>query len=361
VHALIPRVPAVLGALTVGVTVVCACSSVRDAGGTQDAAPPRVDSGLGPQGEGVVGVGEAGQSAPEASAPRPVLQASDFGPVELVASGFLLAEGPLWDPCHGVLLFTDVDTATIHRLTPPSEVDTYRSRSNYANGLAFDREGRIVAAEMGTFGGQIGRYDGDQHSTLVDRSPKGGRLNTTDDLVFRSDGLLYFTDPVFPHGPILSVDLLRALPVYSFDPRSMRLRVEAEVRGPNGIVLSPDEQTLYVASYFEGRVLRFRVAADGSVSELAPLIEGLAQPDSMCVDVEGNLYVGVRDGLLVVTPEGTPLTLIDVPSSRGVTNCEFGGENGTTLYITAWSALYQVVGAPRVGLDWQNHRAMKCR
>ncbi|HVZ34723.1 MAG TPA: SMP-30/gluconolactonase/LRE family protein, partial [Polyangiaceae bacterium] len=187
----------------------------------------------------------------------------------LVSSAFSLAEGPLWDACRGGLLFVDVDAARIYLLNPPSQLTVIRENSNYANGLAFDPTGALWATEMGgATPGRVTRTDRAGDLTVAaDHGPACTDLHTPDDLVVRSDGTVYFTDPTFPHGSFLNFSLGTS-PVYRLAPRASGYQIvsEAQVSGPNGIELSPDEKTLYVNSYLGGQVLRYTVAADGSLS-----------------------------------------------------------------------------------------------
>jgi gluconolactonase len=175
----------------------------------------------------------------------------------------------------------------------------------------------------------------------------------------RSDGTIYFSDGDFP--PIGQFNFGQ-LPVYQLPPGGKALVNGGTVGGPNGVELSPDEKTLYVDAYFEGSVVKFDVAADGTLKKGAALATGLANPDSLCLDADGNLYVGVSTGLQVLSPDGSTVKLIPVMSNQGVTNCTFGGDDGKTLYITAWSTLWKVDNMPVAGLDWTvNRKRLGCQ
>jgi gluconolactonase len=291
------------------------------------------------------------------------LEAAQLGTPKLVADTFTLAEGPVWDPCTKQLLFTDVEAQKIHTLSHDGAIGVYYEPSNYANGLAFDAQGRLMLAEMGGGqGGRITRLDRALNlEVLIDHDPACGKLNTSDDLAVRSDGTIYFSDPVIAHGNYLGFSLT-AKPIYRLAPGSgeRMLVKEGQASLPNGVRLSPDEHTLYVVGYLEGRVRRFDVAADGSLSESAPLATGLSTPDSLCVDAAGNVYVGVSRGLSVLRPDGSAVALIPIPSSSGTTNCAFGGEDGKTLFITAWTSLWQLDAMPIPGNDWARNRDMPC-
>jgi gluconolactonase len=306
------------------------------------------------------------QVAPDAAASGehwPLLKASQIGePVE-VSKAFTLAEGPIWDACGARLLFTDVTAHTIHALGANGKITSYFKQTQYANGLAFAADGALLMAEMGgPMGGRISRLSRTkQASVVVDQDAAGKPFNTTDDLVQRSDGTIYFTDPTFPYGPFTAFSL-SARPVYRLAPGKTKRKLvqEATAGGPNGIELSPDEKTLYVAETFNGDVLQFDVNPDGSLVPAGTLVTGLASPDSMCVDAQGNVYVGVTSGLQVVAPDGTKLKLIPTAPAKAVTNCTFGGDDGKTLYITAWTTLFKVAAMPIPGLDWQRNQKLSC-
>jgi gluconolactonase len=303
----------------------------------------------------------------------PAIEASQFGTPVMIADTFSLAEGPVWDHCDGVLLFTDVDAAVIHKLTPPSTVEVFRMNSNYANGLAYDPQGQLVMAQMGpdTASGKIARINtAGMEEVIVDKGPMGVATHAIDDLTILSDGTIYFTDPEFAHGPCSSTltcnDLLGQLPIYRATPDGM-VTLEGMTTGPNGIDPSPDEKTLYVNSYFGGRTMRFTIGADRSLTAATALASGLNYPDSMCIDDAGNVYVGVRTGVDVLQPDGTLVTNIPVPydptigaSRTGVTNCGFGGNDGKTLYITAWTTLYRVENVPIPGHEWVVNQKKPC-
>jgi gluconolactonase len=183
-------------------------------------------------------------------------------------------------------------------------------------------------------------------------------LHTPDDVIVRSDGFVYFTDGDFP--PVGTVDLA-PLPVYGIMPGGSKLINGGSVGGPNGIELSPDEKILYVDAYFEGSVYKFSMMPDGTFMKGPPLITGLTNPDSMCLDAAGNLYVGVSTGLQIIRPDGSRVGLIPVTSAQGVTNCDFGGDDGKTLYITAWKTIWQLPNVPVPGLEWvENRQRLGC-
>jgi gluconolactonase len=284
------------------------------------------------------------------------ITAQRFGVPVLVASGFTLAEGPLWDPCGKRLLFTDVTASVVHTLAADGEVGVLIEDTKNANGLAYDIDGALILAQMGGAPGHIARRM--QDGSLVQLDPEDSALHTPDDVIVRSDGTIYFSDGDFP--PIGALNF-GALPVYALGPHTNGLVDVGSVAGPNGVELSPDEKTLYVDAYFEGSVVKFDLAADGTTSNKTVFAAGLSTPDSLCLDADGNLYVGVRSGLAVFRPDGTAVGVIAVPVTQGVTNCAFGGDDGKTLYITAWDTLWKLDAMPIPGLDFQvNRERVKC-
>jgi gluconolactonase len=285
----------------------------------------------------------------------PMLRGSQIGSAEQVASGFTLAEGPLWDPCEQRLLFTDVTASTVNTLDADGTVGVFMMNTNQANGLAFDIDGSLILAQMGNgMPGHIARRTKRGMLEMVD--PPGSMLHTPDDVVVSSNGTIYFSD-----GAFFGIIDFNPLPVYAIKHGSSTLINGGAVMGPNGVELSPDERTLYVDAYFEGSVVKFDVAEDGTPKKGAALINGLTNPDSLCLDAAGNLYVGVSDGLQVLRPDGGKVTTIPVASVQGVTNCTFGGQDGKTLYITAWTAVWKVDAMPIPGLDWVvNQKRLKC-
>jgi gluconolactonase len=267
-----------------------------------------------------------------------------------------LAEGLLWDPCAHQLLFVDVTASKIYTLTSDDQIALFASNTGNANGMAFAPDGALILVQMAR-PGHVSRRDKD--GTITPLEPAGSRLHTPDDVIVRSDGVIYFTDGDFP--PVGGFDTA-PLPVYALLPGASQLLNGGSVPGPNGIELSPDEKTLYVDAYYQGAVVKYSVMPDGSINEGAPLATGLRNPDSLCLDAAGNLYVAVSTGLQVLRPDGSSVGLISVPVTTGVTNCTFGGQDGTTLYITAWTTIWKIPMMPIPGLEWSvNTRRLRCQ
>lgn len=263
-----------------------------------------------------------------------------IGTVELVSDGFTFTEGPTWRTAEQRLLFTDIPEATIYQLTPPDDVAVFRPNSAGANGLDSDLDGLLLAAEHANR--RVSRTL--ENGTIVDVASEyeGERLNSPNDIAVRSDGTIYFTDPPYGINPstqqelafngVFRVDTEGALTVEWQGAMSTR---------PNGLVLSPDERTLYVADT-QGGVMAFDVNPDGSLSPARLFIATIANADGMAMDSGGNLFVATADGVQVFDPAGELWGTIEVPDGRVPTNCAFGGDDARTLYITASEALYRV-------------------
>ena len=272
------------------------------------------------------------------------------GDPEVVASGLGFLEGPQWIPSDGVLLFTQVPDAsaaatrqpgTILRLTPEAKIATFRDTDTTA-GLALDPQHRLIAAEQVTHN-RVTRTDGSV-STVADAF-EGKPFNQPNDLVARSDGTIYFTDPHFGPGPTT----LDFHGVFRIAPEGI---VTAERRGsfveqPNGIALSPDQHTLYVDDTVLMTIFAYDVAADGSLSNRRELAHTDGYADGMAIDRAGNLFVAViGQGVEAFGPDGHKWGLIPLPNpgmdGHQPTNCAFGGADAHTLFITANGVLYRV-------------------
>jgi gluconolactonase len=360
----LPPVSGVAGVGSAGVGVLGGAGMASAAGRAGSAVPAAGSGGTGAAGTGAAGTGAAGTGSPMT---YPMLDASAIGKPSQVAMGFTLAESPVWDHCGKQLLFVDVEASTIHTLSTDGKVGVFAKNTNYANGIAFDLDGSLLLAQMGGSNGHgaLARRDAAGMVTvLADKDPAGMPLHTVDDVVVGSDGAIYFSDGDFAHGSTYtSLGYNAQLPVYALKPGTgMRTLLKGDtVSGPNGIELSPDEKTMYVDGFGEGTVWKFTIGADGTPKKGAALTRGLSNPDSLCLDAAGNLYVGVSSGLQVLRPDGTKVTVIPVTSAKGVTNCSFGGDNGTTLYVTAWTGVWKVDNMPIPGLDWVvNKTRQKC-
>ena len=265
----------------------------------------------------------------------PPLEAAGIGMPMQVATGFALAESPLWDPCTNRLMFTDVSATgggVINALGADGKVAEIMNNTGNTNGMAWDIDGSLILAQMK---GHVARRSPSGMVTVID--PSDSMLHTPDDVVVRSDGTIYLSDGNFcPVGALLGYN--DVLPVFTIKPNTTTLINSGTLSGPNGIELSPDEKILYVNAFGAGTINKFDVMADGTIKKQAtPFATGLTDPDSLCLDAGGNLYVAVSTGIQVFRPDGTKVTLIRISGATGsctkagMTNCTFGGEDGKTL------------------------------
>ncbi|HEY7661271.1 MAG TPA: SMP-30/gluconolactonase/LRE family protein [Actinomycetota bacterium] len=262
------------------------------------------------------------------------------GDIEVVQSRrrFLQLEGPQWVPSEGVLLFSDIAADTIYQLGADDEITVFRTPSHFSNGLALDPQGRLIAAESSTR--RVTRTDGDGTVTPIAKRFEGARLNQPNDIAVRSDGTIYFTDPLFARPSQAELDFRGVFAIAPNGALTVEYRGEPS-EAPNGIALSPDESLLYVGDFAAGLVRVFDVASDGSLSEARTFVT-VAEPDGIAIDDAGNLFVAsfFAGAVEVFAPDGEHWGTIDV--REPTSNCAFGGADGRTLYITTGTALYRV-------------------
>lgn len=252
------------------------------------------------------------------------------GPVELVADDLLFTEGPLWLPGEG-LIFSDTRANVIYR----TDKSPFLKPSGNSNGLALDANGTIVMCQAGER--RIARIEKDGSITPLASEYDGKRLSTTNDLVIRSDGTIFFTDP----RPLVGRARvpLQYDGVYALHTNGELKLLTNEINYANGIALSPDESTLYVAGMNEGRIQAFDLANDGAIRNGRTFCE-VRGPDGMTVAQNGSLWVAGSEGVHVFDTKGALQTVIELPQMP--TNCAFGGDDGKTLFITARKAVYKV-------------------
>jgi gluconolactonase len=274
-----------------------------------------------------------------------------------LAEGFRFTEGPVWVPEGRYLLFSDPNSNIIYRWKD-GELSVFRAPSGYggadvaeygqpgSNGLTLDRQGRLTADEHGNR--RVTRTEADGSLTVLADSFQGKRLNSPNDLVYKSDGALYFTDP--PFGlPRFFEDPRKELPfsgVFRWKDGNLDLLAH-ELSGPNGIAFSPDERWLYVGNWDEHRkvVMRYPVLPDGKLGDGDVFFDMTAAPgedavDGIKVDVQGNLYVSGPGGLWILSPQGKHLGTIRAP--RHPHNMAWGDDDGRTLYLTAQDRVYRM-------------------
>jgi gluconolactonase len=254
------------------------------------------------------------------------------------------AEGPLWWKEGGYLLFNDINAARRMKHTPRQGTVVAMERTNEANGLTRDLQGRIVSAEHLTR--RVTRTEADGSITVVANSFQGKRLLRPNDVVVKSDGAMYFTDPGGPLAPdqwdVTSAGVYRV----SADLGSMSLLTDERV-GPNGIAFSPDERILYVSDARQRHIKAFDMLPNGVVAkQTSRVFADLGGPepgvaDGIKVDSAGNVYSGGAGGLYILDARGRKLGRI-VHGEAATTNMAFGGDDWKTLYFTTRSTLYTV-------------------
>lgn len=277
-----------------------------------------------------------------------------------LAEGFQFTEGPVWARENGYLLFSDPNANRIYAYQPDSaSLSLFRPNSGYegadiaeygqpgSNGLTFDAQGRLTIDQHGNR--RVVRVEDDGELTVLAERHDGKRLNSPNDLVYKSDGALYVTDP--PFGlPKFYDDARKELPysgVYRVHKGKVTL-LTRELQGPNGIAFSPDEKFLYVGNWDPMRkvVLRFPVKRDGTLgtstvfADLTAEVPGEEALDGIKVDKLGNLYLSAPDGLRIYSSQGRHLGTIVAP--RPIHNFAWGDDDGKTLYLTARDRLYRI-------------------
>jgi gluconolactonase len=258
--------------------------------------------------------------------------------LEKLKGNFQLLEGPIWDPA-GFLLFSDVEANVIKKWTPDGKVTTFRKPSGTSAGLTLDRQGRLIACEVGNR--RVSRTEKDGTVvTLADRY-NGKRLNSPNDVVVRSDGSIYFTVESVDTG--IEVQELPFSGVFRLSPDGKLALLADDFQLANGLAFSPDEKTLYIDDSYRQHIRAFDVSADGTLANgrvFATARNGY--PDGMKLDVEGNLYCCTGEGgVEVFDPSGKRLGMIKQPEP-GVTNVGWGDADGKALYITALHNLYRI-------------------
>lgn len=293
--------------------------------------------------------------------------------IEKLCSGFVWTEGPVWTRAAYVL-FADIPHNRIMKWTPAGRLSVFLEPSGFqgkepyggpesgSNGMTLDRRGRLTVA--GHARRNVFRLESlapGAKMTVLAEKYEGKRLNSPNDLVYRSDGSLYFTDP--PYGlrtqgdkdpeKELSFNGVFRIPHATSHPAGappddahLQLIIKDLTR-PNGIAFSPDEKYLYVDSSDPARPIwmRYEVNPDGTVRNGKLLCDASRQkepggPDGIKVDHQGNIYGAGPGGVWIISPEGKHIGTLEIPER--VANCAWGGADGKTLYITASTSLYRI-------------------
>ncbi len=270
--------------------------------------------------------------------------------IERLYEGCRWAEGPAYFPAHRYLVWSDIpNDRMLRRDETTGQVSVFRQPSNYSNGNTIDRQGRLVSCEHG--GRRVTRTEHDGSITVITDRFEGKRYNSPNDVVVKSDGTIWFSDPTYGidtdyegHKAPAEQD---GSHVYRVDPDGSVTRVLSDFVKPNGLAFSPDEKRLYVVD--SGRthvpdgprhIRVFDVAADGSLSGGAVFAD-TGNYDGLRLDEEGRVWTSATDAVHCYEPDGTLLGSIDIGET--VSNVCFGGLKRNRLFITATTSVYAVM------------------
>ncbi len=253
--------------------------------------------------------------------------------LEKLAGGFKFVEGPAVD-AEGNIFFTDIFNNRIHKWSLDGKLSTFRENSGAANGLFFDKDGKLLACEGG--GRRLVSIDPNGNVTVLADKYNGKQFNSLNDLWVDPKGGIYFTDPRYGSRSNMEQD---GEHVYYLSPgRDRIVRVVDDIVRPNGVIGTEDGKKLYVTDYAGGKTFEYSINEDGTLANkklFAP--EGL---DGMTLDNECNVYLTTREGVAVYNKNGERIETIEVPEKP--TNVCFGGKDKRTLFITAGGSLYSV-------------------
>ena len=271
--------------------------------------------------------------------------------LEQLATGFAFTEGPVWQPYDQYLIFSDIICNTLYRWRQGEGVSVFRRPSYLANGNTFDRQGRLLTCEHGT--SRVSRQNHDGAVEVLASHYEGRQLNSPNDIVVKSDGAIYFTDPNPGRGPRVGIPRPQELPfqgVYRLGEDGQLTLLVDDLPKPNGLCFSLDEQRLLVNDSERGCIYAYDLRPDGLLAdtpsgseekvwaELAG--EGIGVADGMKFDREGNLYCCGPGGIHLFNPEATCLGIIRMPEQTA--NLAWGDEDLRSLYVTATTSLYRI-------------------
>ncbi|HHZ91352.1 TPA: SMP-30/gluconolactonase/LRE family protein [Candidatus Poribacteria bacterium] len=263
--------------------------------------------------------------------------------VEQIGTGCVFTEGPIWNAEGDFLLFSDIPANQMKKWSPDSGITTFRQPSGKSNGLTYDKQKHLIACEHANR--RVSRTEPDGTVTTIASHYEGKKLNSPNDVVVKSDGNIYFTDPPYGLTAMYGEEGGQELDfqgVYRLSGQELTLLVEDFDR-PNGLCFSPDESILYIDDTARMHVRAFDVQPDGTLANGRIFAEEEGEngvPDGMKVDQQGNVYLTGPDGIWIFDPAGTHLGVIQVPEVTA--NLGWGEDDWKTLFITATSSIYRI-------------------
>jgi len=257
--------------------------------------------------------------------------------VEEITSGIQQPEGPVWKDGFG-LLFSDIKGNKIYEWTAENGKEVYLNPSDSTNGLAYDSQGCLIACQMELR--RIVRFEKDGSETSLADQYEGKKFNSPNDLVVKSDGSIFFTDPDF-NIPVGQSKELTFNGIYRISP-TRNLQLLTTLARPNGICFSPDEKKLYVNDSDVHKIYVWDVVDDSTITnkKLFFTIPVTGYADGMKVDEDGNIYCACSSSIWVISPSGEQLGKIDLPATAS--NCAWGDADRKTLFITAGTSVYKI-------------------
>ncbi|VXD24259.1 SMP-30/gluconolactonase/LRE family protein [Planktothrix paucivesiculata] len=261
--------------------------------------------------------------------------------IDRVATGFQFTEGPVWFAAENYLLFSDIPANKIFQLTTDGKLTIFREPSNNSNGLTRDKQGRLIACEHGTR--RVTRTEKDGTITILADQFQGKKLNSPNDVIVKSNGAIYFTDPPYGIKPEQQEQPIQGVYLITPDHNQIILLAD-DFYKPNGLAFSPDEKQLYIDDSQCRHIRVFDVEIDGTLANSRVFhdmnIEEPGSPDGMKIDVQGNIYCTGAGGVWVFDCQGNHLGTIVTPERPA--NCAWGDEDGQSLYITAKTSIYRI-------------------
>ena len=271
---------------------------------------------------------------------------ADDAELETISTGHRFLEGPAWHPYEKHLRFSDILANATLQWSEADGLSVCRANSHMANGNTYDRQGRLLSCHHAS--SRVTRMDDAETMTVLASHYQGNELNSPNDIVVKSDGAIYFTDPPYGRESKVGIPRERELDhcgVYRLDPADNALTLlSADFNRPNGLCFSLDESLLYINDTPEQTIHVYNVNEDGTLANGRLFAEtggdGPGGPDGMKIDSQGNLYCCAAGGLHIFAADGTQLGRLRTPMQ--VTNFTFGDADLRGIYLTGITTLYRV-------------------